>query len=512
MSRICEIVLFLIIVFSLIACTEKRINPNSNISLDDFASMRVSDYVVSLPRIHQHMEKLIHDDHDTLASDYFLRKYYQQGNALLWVNRTGVDHGADTLLMYLRQIDKIGFSCHSFRVAQIEADIKRMRNLQFDTVNTASMVVARLDYNLTKSYLRYVSGQRFGYVNPYTLLNHIDLLDTAHVNRGFRTLFNVEMDTPNREFYIQALSKVKADSVNSFLREIQPIDTLYYRYAHMLQSTSKSSPVYMKILVNMERSRWRTRRNCCQYDKYVIVNVPAYTLLAVDGAKTLQMRVGLGAIATKTPLLNSDISRMDFNPQWIIPKSIIRHSVLPHIGDSSYFARNNYFVRERSTGKVVNWPHFTPDMLLSQAYAVIQRGGGGNSLGRVIFRFNNPFSIYLHDTSSRGFFSRSIRAVSHGCVRVERPYELAMFLLGNEPSTLKDKIQYTMTAHISHSKEVRTDTLRRHLIIGTKSIEPVVPLFITYYTLYPDNHGCMREYSDIYGYDAVINQYLNNYR
>lgn len=512
MLRIREIGLLAVGVSSLIACSEKRTNPNSDVVLTDFASMRVSDYVVSLPRLRNNIARQISEDHDTLAPDYFLRKYYQQGNSFLWVDRKGIDYRADSLLLYLRQVDKIGFNCKRFRVSQIEADIERLRNLQFDTVNTASMVVARLEYNLTKSYLRYVTGQRFGYVNPYTLLNHIDLVDTAHVGRGYRTLFDVQMETPNRRFFLQALSKVRADSVTVFLQEVQPIDTLYNKYFRMLQSTSSSSPLFAKIMVNMERSRWRTGRKPNQYNKYVIVNVPSYMLQAVDGTKSLNMRVGLGAVTTKTPLLNSDIYRMDFNPQWIIPKSIVRHNVVKHVGDSTYFVKNNYFVRERSTGKVVKWPYFTADMLLSSAYAVIQRGGEGNSLGRVIFRFANPFSVYLHDTPSQGFFSRSIRAVSHGCVRVERPYDLALFLLGDEASSVKYKIQYTMTAHTSHNAVAEKDTLRRNLIIGSKNLEPVVPLFITYYTLYPNAQGHMCEYSDIYGYDAVINNYLCNYR
>lgn len=243
-----------------------------------------------------------------------------------------------------------------------------------------------------------------------------------------------------------------------------------------------------------------------------MVNVPAFMLTAVDGETTMQMRVGLGAVSTKTPLLVSDISRMDLNPQWIIPRSIIRNSVVRHIGDSAYFARNHYIVRERSTGKTVSWPHFTSDMLLSPAYSVVQKGGEGNSLGRIVFRFPNSFSVYLHDTSSRGFFRRAVRAVSHGCVRVERPYDLAVFLLADKDPSVKAKIQYSMTAMLARDGEAQADTLKRRMVIRSKSLDPVVPLFITYYTLYPDPQGHMCEYADIYGYDAVINRYLNNYR
>ena len=81
-----------------------------------------------------------------------------------------------------------------------------------------------------------------------------------------------------------------------------------------------------QLLCNMERCRWEQKVYPQNYDKYVLVNIPSMHLVAVDGEKQLSMRIGLGSMETKTPLLNSRIKRMDFNPQWIIPKSIIKKS------------------------------------------------------------------------------------------------------------------------------------------------------------------------------------------
>ena len=103
------------------------------------------------------------------------------------------------------------------------------------------------------------------------------------------------------------------------------------------------------------------------------------------------MRICLGSLETKTPVLNSHIKRMDFNPQWIIPKSIIRKSVCHHAGDNAYFDNRNYFIRERKTEKTVDPSVATGSMLCSNDYMVIQRGGKGNALGRVIFRFDNDY-------------------------------------------------------------------------------------------------------------------------
>ena len=140
-------------------------------------------------------------------------------------------------------------------------------------------------------------------------------------------------------------------------------------------------------------------------------------------------------------------------------------------------------------------------MLASGKYGVVQRGGKGNALGRIIFRFDNNFSVYLHDTSSRGVFEKEDRGVSHGCVRVEKPFELAKFLLKDKNEKLLGRIEYSMTA----------DSLNiRGKVVGSVKVEPQVPLFITYYTLYPFAGG-MANYPDVYGFDEVIYAVLKKY-
>ena len=140
-------------------------------------------------------------------------------------------------------------------------------------------------------------------------------------------------------------------------------------------------------------------------------------------------------------------------------------------------------------------------MLLSGKYGVVQRGGKGNSLGRIIFRFDNNFSVYLHDTSSQAVFSREDRDVSHGCIRVEKPFELAKFLLHEKNEKLIQRINYSMTA----------DSLKiKRLVVGSVKVEPQIPLFITYYTLYPFAKGVV-SYPDVYGFDGVIFEHLRKY-
>ena len=144
----------------------------------------------------------------------------------------------------------------------------------------------------------------------------------------------------------------------------------------------------------------------------------------------------------------------------------------------------------------------------------MQSGGEGNALGRIIFRFDNNFAVYLHHTSTTDVFDRADRDVSHGCVRVERPYALAAFLLGKGHEDDLRRISYSMTADISplgkDKKELTDDeqqildTLQRDLLVNSVKVSPSIPLFITYNTFLPLAGGRFMPCRDVYGYDAVL--------
>lgn len=162
----------------------------------------------------------------------------------------------------------------------------------------------------------------------------------------------------------------------------------------------------------------------------MVVNIPSFHLLAIDHQDTLSMRIGCGASKTKTPILNSHIKRMELNPQWFVPRSIVLHDMIHRVGNHGYFRARNYYVREVATGKEVDLDRVTRSMLISGAYGIAQRGGKGNALGRIIFRFDNNFSVFLHDTNSKGVFGQEDRGVSHGCIRIEnRTISLSFYWL-----------------------------------------------------------------------------------
>ncbi len=463
---------------------------------------------------------MINSDSDSMVADYRTRSYYIRRRNFLWIDRHGVDERADKLMAYLQTVDEMGFSRDKFRVAAIEKDLQCLRSLDVadSSENNINKVYARLEYNLTKAYLRYVTGQRFGFVNPQDVFNRLDVKDRDSSHVSYRGLFDINMQLPKRIFFAVAIRKICNDSVGEFLRSVQPKSPLYARLKAMLNDGKVSGSERPRIMCNMERCRWRLSDYPAMHKKFVLVNIPSFRLLAKDDNDSLWMRIVCGTFDTKTPLLTSMIMRMDVNPQWVIPRSIIEKDILRHAGNKGYFDSHHFFVRDRRTGKKIDPCHVTWAMLNSKDYLVMQEGGEGNSLGRIIFRFDNNFSVFMHDTSAKDVFSRDIRGISHGCIRVEKPFDLAVFMLKEKNEEIIDKIKYSMNADVSSYGKKKigganiTDTLDRSKLVNSIAVIPQIPIFITYFTLYPSTNGKLSEYADVYGYDHAIYCHLRNYR
>jgi murein L,D-transpeptidase YcbB/YkuD len=487
-------------------------------SLEDFSEMKDDVYALDARLIREHLGHFCDADNDGSPTVVRVRKYYRNEGPLVWVDALGTDFRGDTLLATLRaRLHDMGFSEKPFCVRQISEDLERMRTLTFDTKNDINRVAARLEYNLTKAYMRYVSGQRFGFVNPNYVLNRFDPREqdsTGHV-RSYRHLFDVDMEHPDDAYTEKALRRAVPDSLGMYLRRVEPKGDLYRHLQTMLQTVTDSQR--QRILVNMERCRWRGKLQPAKDEKYVLVNVPAFHLWAVGPDSVVDMRVACGALKTKTPLLSSRITHMEVNPEWSIPMSIIRDDVARHGGDSGYFARRRYYIVDKKTGRRISPRNVSASMLRSGNYRVAQQGGAGNSLGRIIFRFPNNFSVFLHDTSSPGAFGRDNRGVSHGCVRVQKPFSLAVFLMEKDPDEwLLDKLR------ISMGMSPETDQGREYIdglapgtkaprLISSLKVFPRVPIIITYYTIFQTPDGTVRHYPDVYGYDKAIGEALKTY-
>lgn len=265
------------------------------------------------------------------------------------------------------------------------------------------------------------------------------------------------------------------------------------------------------IKLNMERLRWKPQRN--KGHKYVMANIPAYMLQAIDQTSDsiLEMRICCGTVKNKTPILSSAISYMDLNPYWNVPKSIIRKEIIPaYKRDTAYFTKNRMKVYDTKGKQLnphdINWSKYSGNV----PFDVKQDNKQGNSLGRLIFRFPNTHAVYLHDTPSRWAFMKDNRAVSHGCVRIEKPLDFSFFLLKEKDELLMDRIRLAIDLNPvteegkQYARKTDYKEMKQH------RFKESVPVFLDYYTMYLNKNGELIYCEDIYKYDEPLLQEMNN--
>jgi murein L,D-transpeptidase YcbB/YkuD len=244
-----------------------------------------------------------------------------------------------------------------------------------------------------------------------------------------------------------------------------------------------------QIALNLERWRWMPDE---LGERYVIVNIPSFQLEAHQGEhNVLPMKVVVGTRDNKTPVFSDMMTTTVFSPYWNVPDSIVEGETAPAAArDPGFLQRNNIeILRVTKTGttpvdpSTVKWDD--PEEL--KALAFRQKPGATNALGHVKFLFPNPYNVYLHDTPADALFARPGRAFSHGCVRVEKPEDLAKWLLLDAPEWTNEKIVEAM-----HSGEEQHVKLKQE-----------IPVHIVYFTAWADDTGVVRLYPDVYGYDAA---------
>ncbi|MBI1233573.1 MAG: L,D-transpeptidase family protein [Alphaproteobacteria bacterium] len=229
---------------------------------------------------------------------------------------------------------------------------------------------------------------------------------------------------------------------------------------------------------------------------HIRVNIPAYEARAYEnGREALSMRVIVGQNGWQTPVFAETVEYVIANPRWYVPESILGNEQLGRIRtDPDYIARNGFYVLDRHTGERV--PDDTVDWDrpgVENDYRLVQTAGSGNALGTVKIMFPNQYSVYLHDTPADSLFERSYRALSHGCVRLERPHEMARWVLRTGGSG--DRISDIDTAW-NTGVNTRFDLA-----------EPI-PVYLVYFTVEVDDDGDAVFHQDIYDRDQSILQAL----
>lgn len=248
---------------------------------------------------------------------------------------------------------------------------------------------------------------------------------------------------------------------------------------------------------NLERRRWLPKPTP---PRYLEVNIADFTLkLVEDGRTAMDMAVIVGTEYRKTPVFFGTMTYLELAPYWHVPPTILREDKLPLIRkDPGYLAQKNFeIVSWNNPAAIIDPAGIDWSLVTARNFpgALRQKPGPWNPLGRVKFMFPNRLAIYLHDTSERHLFQRRVRLFSSGCIRIERPFELAYYLL--EPQGwAREELEAAMT-----------QTKPRRVPLK----EPL-PVRILYWTAWVDDAGVMQFRRDYYHRDQDMQTALEAWR
>ncbi len=218
----------------------------------------------------------------------------------------------------------------------------------------------------------------------------------------------------------------------------------------------------------MERCRWLSP-SLIENEQYIVVNIPSFTLTYFKDSKpALISKVVVGKSLNKIVVFSGQMSQVIFSPYWNVPPSILRKEILPAI------AKNSNYLAKNDMGWVGN--------------RVRQRPGPQNALDKVKFIFPNSHIIFMHDTPAKSLFDKERRAFSHGCIRLEKPRELAIKILEDDENWTVEKIDAAMNREVEKTYNLKTK----------------IPVYIGYFTSWVDREGEVYFYDDIYGHDARL--------
>jgi L,D-transpeptidase YcbB len=291
-------------------------------------------------------------------------------------------------------------------------------------------------------------------------------------------------------------------------------DIKKYQASHKLKKDGKIGPKTIESLNSFDVEKFK--RIAVTLDRYKLlpdslpvryiwVNLPSYYLELWDhDTVVVRSKVVVGKPATPTPTLSSAITDMVTYPQWTIPESIIKKDILPALKkDPGYLTRKGFNLVD-DKGEVVDpytvqWSKYTNGI----PWKIMQGSGDDNALGVLKFNFNNPYSVYLHDTNERYLFQNSERDLSHGCVRVQKWEELAFYIARNDSlnKTKDQKLAY----NVDSIKTWLANKDRKRIFVRNR-----LPLYFEYLTCEARNNKIIF-YGDIYNDDQeLIDKYFAN--
>jgi murein L,D-transpeptidase YcbB/YkuD len=541
--------LFILMILVITACDHPiapKVKPIVLVENPELVNENVTKIIAGTVASFPASQTLVLADDSLFATKYLLDFYKLRQFSVTWTNQGKLTIQGDSLLQLIKKADLDGLISSDYHLQKIDSLLRKPTGVKKFDANK----LGEADLLLTDAFLTYTVHIHCGRLNKDSLTrewhpqladtNLVELLNTAirHNTIG-RTIHAME---PQNEAYQamkqalrQFLTEFKAsewDSLRSRLSDsttfnerlktrllashdyvVAESDSLLsdsiklikaiknFQCRNYLTEDGKIGKLTFKALqqtkadcihqieVNLERCRWKITP---VEERYVWVNIPKFEMKVVDGDTLLmKSRVIIGQPKKPTPLLKSKITNFLIYPYWNVPYSIATKELLPILKrDTSYLRKNNFEVLNGFNQVVdpsyVIWKKYNEKFF---PWRLRQKTGDENSLGILKFNFQNKFGVYMHDTDNRRLFNREMRAMSHGCVRLERFIDFAKFLIRED--SLKYPVD-SLTADLSREKQKYV------------YMRKPIPVYINYFTAEVNEHGQLFFFIDVYGRDEKM--------
>jgi murein L,D-transpeptidase YcbB/YkuD len=361
-------------------------------------------------------------------TDEVFRFYRSNNYKPFWLDNNVRSSRADSMIMMVRSARKYGLLPQQYHFHEIP-------ELVLEPMNRVKM--ARLDVILTDALLSMAHDLKQGRMKVLKAKPQIDSLDVVNIVTAVETL-GVKKALEHQEPLYEGYLALKR-ALRAILDTVSLIDQNLLMYG----ITNDSIDVHRKVQrIEINLERWRTEN--ATLDKiYTWINVPAFMFYVMENhAIAMESRIVVGTPATPTPLFSSSIDCFTIYPYWYVPRKIAVQEYLPIIKkDTTFITRNNFDVLDRS-GNVqplssIDWNTYNVNNF---PFTLRQREGTENSLGVIKFQFDNPYAVFLHDTNSKRLFRNKIRAYSHGCIRLEKAFEFAHYLIGDNRTKISSEV------------------------------------------------------------------------
>jgi murein L,D-transpeptidase YcbB/YkuD len=482
--------------------------------------------------------------------------YALTDNAPVWMNGKGISAAADSFIADLEDIAADGIDPEHYKLSALKAELGKLRGnkspelnmlIAFDTAMTHTYLTAAKELLLGAVKIRKADslwynsndsswnastllGTELGLNDTYPSLNNFrSTLPTYNLLREecrrymalqtdsalaaaqavLREVKNTrELDSAQNASLIVTIKQILpwlSTSAADSLSETEQLVSAYQDYAHVKPTGKLDTSTLRKltrpateitgiIKANLERVRWLRKD---MQESYIMVNVPlAEFFFRKDGAEIMHMKTVVGKPSRQTPALNADMANVVINPPWGVPPTILKKDVLPGMSKSgeAYLRRKGIQAFDkkgnRVDGSIINASNY-------KRYDYRQPPGDHNALGYVKFNLPNKWDIYLHDTPHREDFPNRYRAKSSGCIRLEKPKELALLILAD----IEKKQRYTMG---------RLDTMIRTHKTTWEVLKTKIPVHVVYLTAFESRDNAhIRLADDVYKRDGKLVALIN---